>query len=1002
MKKLTLLLLVFTALFAFSACKDDTDKPLSIFKDGRTEYTIITEEGASGDISEIAKALSELSGAEILTDSSSEAQLEIVIGDTKRASTEALYPALRVNASALYFNYIISEGDGKLTILSDSDIGYIYALEHIKENYINGGDFSVPSGLYVLNRVLWDEYYSTDIYYNRLLLMADGDRYSSIKEQLKDIIERYDEEPGHTVMKVDEVLTDFKNQLASFNSQSFGTYPKSAFISGNKYRKPTVYPSGTHPSIMFTANTAEELYENIAASESAFAYKKYIALSNAIWDGKFEEISGDKLSNWDSSLAAILEAKAFRYAMDKLSDDRLVAENAKIYGYEAIIGIKNAILTISVSHDVGDWCRTYGYLMYVAGCVYDWCYDLMTEEDKEQIIAGGVNLLGKHLEIVCYGGTSNVVPNQQGTMYGHGGEDQILVDYLSFAIATYTEAPEIYELVGGRVLNDFVEAQNFMFQSGSHWEGTMYGSVRTASTIVSNILINKMTDGAFTPFENVDEAIITSTYYVRPDGDVFRIGDVNENNTSYQFAWFANCCFYAGNLYGNDYLKSTAYKYLKNFSSFTSMVSGLSAVQFLAVNDPAVSHTYDAELPLTRTAAYPLTNLFARSAHDDENAFAVHMTMHETYSASHTHMECGSFQIYYKGILAADSGAYTHWGDAHHMGYNMQTISSNSLLIYNPALVDFRSDYRKNMVYSGGQSIANGDRLPETLTELLKHEAFGQCTSLGVANVEKDGKYLYSYMGGDMTKAYDAITVDEVTRYMFAVATGNEDCPLVFLTYDRIGAKDASFRKSALIHVQEEPAISGDFAIVTNTKGDNSGKMIVQTVGEATEYTVVGGKGREFWIPGVDEDGNYSLEDGKNLPTGDTLVTGSRAEYGWGRIEISPKNHEKTNTMLTVMYVTDAENNASPIRASEISSEKLSGAVIFGKAVMFPKSEKLLSGEASFTLNEGAECFVAGVKAGTWTVTNGTSTETVEVADGTNLITFTAGSAGTYKITPKY
>ena len=107
-------------------------------------------------------------------------------------------------------------------------------------------------------------------------------------------------------------------------------------------------------------------------------------------------------------------------------------------------------------------------------------------------------------------------------------------------------------------------------------------------------------------------------------------------------------------------------------------------------------------------------------------------------------------------------------------------------------------------------------------------------------------------MGGDMTKAYDAETVDEVTRYMFSVATGNPEHPLALVTFDRITSKEASYRKSALIHTQQEPEITSDgFAIVTNTKKDYSGKMIVQRVGFDTTYTLVGGEGKEFWLSDV-------------------------------------------------------------------------------------------------------------------------------------------------------
>lgn len=771
-----------------------------------------------------------------------------------------------------------------------------------------------------------------------------------------------------------------KELLKAFNTEDFGDYSADLFIKGNTYRKPTVYPERSHPRILFTKNTVDRVRENIRSEESASAYNRYIELSETDFDGKFEKREGERRCNYSANKAAIIEAKAFRYAMT--SDEK--------FGYEAIYGAKNAMLTIDVTHNVGDWCRYYGHLMYIVACVYDWCYSLMSEEDKKQFILGCVNLLGIHFEMCCFAGEGNKIPIEQGTVYGHGAEDQLLVDYLSFAIASYNEAPEIYEFVGGRVLNDYVEAQDFLFQGGSHWEGTMYGSVRTVATIVSNILINKMTDGAFTPFTpKVEDAIITTTYYIRPDGHVYRIGDTNENNTAFQFVWMANNCFYAGNFYKNPYLKSVGYKYLNSFTSFTNMVAGLSVVQFLALNDPNVSHVYDGEIPLTNTTYYPSTNIFARSSNNDKNAFGIYMTMPECYAASHAHMECGSFQIYYKGPLASDSGAYSSWGGKHHMGYNMQTISSNSLLIYNPDLKDYKSSIRSNMIYSGGQSIYKGDNLPNTLDELMDHPALGQCSSLGVANVELDGKYLYSYMGGDMTRAYDAITVDEVCRYMFAVATENEDYPLVFLTFDRIASKDSAYKKTALIHVQQEPSITDDgFAIITNTRRGNSGKMIVQSVAFDTDYTVIGGEGKEFWINDA------------NCPHTIKIDEDSLEEYGWGRIEISPSEAEKTNRMLTVMYVTDLENNAAPVRAEEICSGSLAGATIFGKSILFPKNEKLLFAKSDFTLTTPGDCYIAGVGAGTWNVKcDETLVSKVDVKDGVNMLSFIAKTAGKYTLT---
>ena len=787
-------------------------------------------------------------------------------------------------------------------------------------------------------------------------------------------------------MTVEQTIEQYKSQAASFKTADFGEYSSDEISSKNTFRAPKVYPGKAHPRILFTSNSIDKIKANFGAEENKKAYDRYIALSDTPCDGRFKPVTETMSHNMDYNVTAYIEAKAFRYAMT----------GEMLYGYQAIYAIKNAILTLNVPRTVGDWCRAYGMVMYVAACVYDWCYDLLTDEDKTQLVNGCVNLLGMRLETVCYVGPTNKAPIEQGAMYGHGCEGQVLVEYLSFAIACFDEAPEIYELVAGRVTNNYSEAQNFLYQSGSHWEGAFYGAYRTIFTLQSNILFDRMTDGKYRPFsDDLNEVVTTLTHYVRPDGQSLRIGDMNENHTSIQYSRTITAAYYAGNFYKNSELKNFAYTRLADFGAFSFGGAGLSPVQFLVTNDPSVSHELEAPRALTRTTRWPLTNLFARSAHDDKDAFLVYMTMPENYGASHAHAECGSFQIFYKGILASDSGKYSGWGGVHHMSYNMQTVSSNSLLIYNPNLENVENTFRKYALYTGGQSVSTKrTELPETL-ELLQngHPGYNQCTSLGVANVEKDGKYLYSYMGGDMTKAYDAETVDEVTRYMFSVATGNPEHPLALVTFDRITSKEASYRKSALIHTQQEPEITSDgFAIVTNTKKDYSGKMIVQRVGFDTTYTLVGGEGKEFWLS--DKLGNGTEH------ADFTLVEGSNAEYGWGRIEISPKVAEKTNHMLTVMYVTDATNDSAPEKAEDLCSDNLAGASIFGKSVLFPKNEKLLTGESSFTLGTSGECFIAGVSAGNWQITKGGAVvSTVAVANGTNLLNFTA-EAGSYVIAP--
>ena len=99
------------------------------------------------------------------------------------------------------------------------------------------------------------------------------------------------------------------------------------------------------------------------------------------------------------------------------------------------------------------------------------------------------------------------------------------------------------------------------------------------------------------------------------------------------------------------------------------------------------------------------------------------------------------------------------------------------------------------------------------------------------------------------------------------------------------------------------------------------------------------------------------------------------------------------------MYVTDADNDAAPIEAQTISTDRLGGAVILGKALIFNKARESLTDAAFDLVTEGeTECYVMGVSSGRWTVErpHGQTTH-VTVADGEGIISFTA-SAGQIKL----
>lgn len=753
-----------------------------------------------------------------------------------------------------------------------------------------------------------------------------------------------------------------KNKAAAFDHSLFGTYTADLFTS--PYAHPPVYPPrGKHPRVMVSSHNIDTVRKNLTAAQNKSAYEAYLSYTEKEMTGEYCGSTFDLLTH--------IEAKAFRYLIS----------GEEQYGYEAIYNIKNAILT--AEHIEIDPYRAYGLTMYVAACVYDWCYALLTEADREHILCGAINLLAKRMEVGC-------PPAKVGAIAHHTVECQILRSYLSFAIAVYDEHPEIYEFVAGRLYNDIVPAQNFMLATEKHWEGAYYAPFRYCNLLDAQLLMLGMSEGKWEMLDSKNLHTVANAFmdFTLPGLTydkihVFELGDVAATT----FEDYFSASFMAGNLFGDSALKGFGYECYHADTDFGALMNNtyISPVRYLVLNDPDLAPTDPfEERELVRIAKYPSSTVFARSAWNDDNAVAVYMTMPEFYSASHSHAEAGSFQIYYKGMLASDSGYYTSHGTGHHSAYTRQTISSNSILVYNPELAE-AGTWNKGAVnehpYCGGQSLVQDiTRIvcPYTLESARTCAAMDQLTLLGKCARVEDSRYIYSYIAGDMTAAYDEQSVDEVTRHLISVMTDDEMRPMVFATFDRITAKNAEYKKTVLLHSKTKPEITEDGVIViTNTKDGNRGRLVVSTLGSAMSATVLGdGDGSEYDYLGVSHKPDcYNPDD---------------PDY---RIDLCPNEPSKTDLILSVMYVTDADDG-DLLHPTDISTDTLAGALLLDRALLFGKGREPLS-EACFTLPGDSEtlCCVCGVRVGEWQISAGgepLTTVKCEVGDG--MISFKAPS----------
>ena len=740
-------------------------------------------------------------------------------------------------------------------------------------------------------------------------------------------------------------LTASKNAVNAFEAAAFGG-AKHTKMSTTEYAAPAASPTaGQHPRILMNKDTLPAVRAAMQDPANVEDLQGLIDSANSYSSGVVTEYSAGLLN--------CARAKAFLYQMT----------GVKLYGYDAIRLMKEFLSSFTSIGSGGDPCRKYGEIMFAAAEVYDWCYDLLTVTDKVQFISGIEH------KVVC--GTNMEVgfpPSGQWAFTGHGSERQILRDYLSFSLAIFDEEPTWYQFVGGRVFEEYVPVRDIYYEAGYYPQGvSVYLSLRFAADLWSAWLLKSATGVMPYDAEGMQQ-VMRSVYSRVVNGatEFFEEGDDEARSGAENMNQFATAGMISGYLFNDSTAMSWAdyanYAYVEK-SACMILKSG-SAVG-------KASTRYDG-LDLILYNGGWLGQIIAHSNWTSSGA-AVSMKIGNHTTANHDHADSGSFQIYYKGVLAGDSGFYDKYDSEHHQYYHKATIAHNTIVFQKGS--DLIQQRRP------GEMKAMG---PASYDRAWTNSQYKFGTTTG-----HEGGYLdeaqtqpkYAYIAGDIASAYTS-GVSRLDRRMLAVYdTGNDEIPMYFFVYDNIIASDGSYQKVFLLHTKTEPEISGNTVTVVN----GGGKLVLQNaVGNCT-LSKIGGAGH-----------NYDVG-GSPIAT----LNGENDGY-WGRAEIKTATGKTNDIMLNVMYVSDANKTPQGQTATAISNTLVTGSVIGKVAAIFVNAAERRSTDLTFTASGTGDLtyYVSGVKAGKWTVTASGSTQTVTATEDGGLLVFTA-PAGAVSLTPQ-
>ena len=758
-------------------------------------------------------------------------------------------------------------------------------------------------------------------------------------------------------------------KLQAVDVSSFTT-KKISTMNTSTYADPLAYPTkGEHPRLLINSSILEDIKAAILLPENAEFFNEVIRVANSYDSGILGEVEVHTAvtsrgprgeHNLDENLYNCLMAKSFLYLLT----------GVETYAIDAIRMTKEFMSTIVIKSTAYDPERNWGYAMYTASIVYDWCYNAMSDQDKVDI-ARGIEWRICKTVITSNAFTQNMEigfpPASQGAVVGHGCERQLLRDYLAAAIALYDEHPTWYEYIGGRFYQDYVPVRNEFYKAGMYPQGiSVYIQIRFTGDVWSALLMNSAV-GA-NPYTG-DMTEVLKSYYCRVvDGGytIFEEGD-DEARTGENIL---SCVAFAGAALAYLYDDPTCMawsEYMDYSGTEDEAKSWLYLLIFRSKGVRPAEDRYD-DLDLICYNAGYLNEMVVHSDWS-ANAASVLMKIGTRTTANHDHGDSGSFQIYYKGILAGDTGYYDSYGSDHFKKYHQATIAHNSVVIY-----------RNNT--SIGQKNGSSYTEPKTYDAWMS-DTYVTATLTGASYGYMDEAKTapkYAYIAGDIAPAYQGAITKGDRRMLAVFDTENPDSPMYFFVYDNFTGTNSTDAMIFLLHTTSEPIIDGK--TVTATAGE--GKMVLQNIKGGDQLVAIGGEGNNYVVNGTHIENKDNYDDGF-----------------WGRVEISTQNSSKNDVQLNVIYVTDIANE-NTYTATEIVGANIAGSILGNTAAVFIEDSTEYSGEITFDTTgarESLNYYVSGVCAGEWAVAVGGTVFTVTVAEGEGLLSFTA-PAGVVTITP--
>ena len=746
------------------------------------------------------------------------------------------------------------------------------------------------------------------------------------------------------------------------------------FLNTNAQTIATIQLQG-HPRVLVSKDDVTILKQKIGHKDFKEIYASYIEQKKFITDGV------SKNGEPNEEIRYKIEALAFSYLID--------TANEKQAGIDAVDHIQKYLHSITLVQGYHPNAQAYE-AVFTAALVYDWCYYLMNNNTKSAMIT-----LMKNTSCLAEYCIFKKTPKQY--LSGHYGEYAPTV-FLAMGLAIYDEQKDVLEFAYKEQVENFAPSRNPWYEASTHHQGSQYIHVRYGNELLQAFLLDKV---GLSPYSNKITAATYRDIYAQipqeKDMDGMPEGDCHNNITM-----------------GNEYLEFIPLAasmskdgFLQTYAQLHLNKLKLLSTRAFIFYDPSIKATSFDSLVLSKFFPSPSGIMIARTKWDinkkgnPSNVMVVLMNMKEYQAKNHTHLDIGHFGIYYKGHLALDAGIYqgkdpnNEWGKLNYVNYYSRSVAHNSLLILDPnEPTPYEGSNSKAISRDGGQ-FTYKNRAWDSLQEMM---SAGKSAQILVNEISKGTAPDYSYLKGDMTAAYNVPkNVAEypskaaiVKRSFVFLNLKNDDVPGALIVLDKVVSTNANFKKTWLLHSQNEPMITDSIINFESTEYGRNGRLqnnVLLPEYHNLQIEKIGGVGKEYWV------------DGKNWGS----VT--QEDAGQWRIEVSPKDTALSNNFLNVIQATDAQPSKQVfiVKKSFATKGNFIAISIADRIVAQQLNLDKTDNEIAFSIGEKSKNYkvlITDLKAGEWIATTNFGKQTIRVteANGTAYFISKGGSFRLWKL----